>query len=103
MQPAGRFGALDIEDKKITRFEEKPQGDGSWINGGFFVLEPEVLSHIEDDATVWEREPLERLARDGQLSAFTHRGFWQPMDTLRDKMRLEDLWQSGAAPWKVWQ
>ena len=102
VQPAGRFGALDIVDKRITRFEEKPQGDGSWINGGFFVLEPEVLKHIEDDATVWEREPLERLARDGQLSAFTHRGFWQPMDTLRDKMRLEDLWQSGTAPWKVW-
>ena len=103
VQPAGRFGALDIEDKKITRFEEKPQGDGSWINGGFFVLQPDVISHIDGDATVWEREPLERLARDGQLSAFTHRGFWQPMDTLRDKMRLEDLWQSGTAPWKVWQ
>jgi glucose-1-phosphate cytidylyltransferase len=102
VQPAGRFGALDIEDKRITRFEEKPQGDGSWINGGFFVLEPEVVGHIEGDATVWEREPLERLARDGQLSAFTHRGFWQPMDTLRDKMRLEDLWQAGEAPWKVW-
>jgi glucose-1-phosphate cytidylyltransferase len=102
VQPAGRFGALDIEDKRITRFEEKPQGDGSWINGGFFVLEPEVIGHIEGDATVWEREPLERLARDGQLSAFTHRGFWQPMDTLRDKMRLEDLWQAGEAPWKVW-
>ena len=102
VQPAGRFGALDIEDKRITRFEEKPQGDGSWINGGFFVLEPEVLEHIEGDATVWEREPLERLARDGQLSAFTHRGFWQPMDTLRDKTRLEELWQSGQAPWKVW-
>jgi glucose-1-phosphate cytidylyltransferase len=103
VQPAGRFGALDIEDRKITRFEEKPQGDGSWINGGFFVLEPDVISHIENDATIWEREPLERLARDGQLSAFTHSGFWQPMDTLRDKMRLEDLWQSDAAPWKVWQ
>ncbi|MGZ5236673.1 MAG: glucose-1-phosphate cytidylyltransferase [Caldimonas sp.] len=102
VQPAGRFGAIDIVDKRITRFEEKPQGDGSWINGGFFVLEPEVLEHIEDDATVWEREPMEQLAKDGQLSAFTHRGFWQPMDTLRDKMRLEELWQSGAAPWKVW-
>ena len=102
VQPAGRFGALDIVDKRITRFEEKPQGDGSWINGGFFVLEPAVLEHIDSDATVWEREPLEQLARDGQLSAFTHRGFWQPMDTLRDKMRLEDLWQSGEAPWKVW-
>ena len=103
VQPAGRFGALDIEDRRITRFEEKPQGDGSWINGGFFVLEPKVIEHIANDATVWEREPLERLARDGELSAFTHRGFWQPMDTLRDKMRLEDLWQSGDAPWKVWR
>ena len=102
VQPAGRFGALDIDDKCITRFEEKPQGDGSWINGGFFVLEPEVLKHLDGDATVWEREPLERLARDRQLSAFTHAGFWQPMDTLRDKMRLEELWQSGQAPWKVW-
>jgi len=102
VQPAGRFGALDIVDKCITRFEEKPQGDGSWINGGFFVLEPEVLTHLDGDATVWEREPLERLARDRQLSAFTHAGFWQPMDTLRDKMRLEELWQSGEAPWKVW-
>ena len=103
VQPTGRFGALDIVDKRITRFEEKPQGDGSWINGGFFVLEPEVIKYIDNDATVWEREPLEQLARDGQLSAFTHRGFWQPMDTLRDKMRLEDLWQSGESPWKVWQ
>jgi glucose-1-phosphate cytidylyltransferase len=103
VQPAGRFGALDIEDKRITRFEEKPQGDGSWINGGFFVLEPQALALIEDDSTVWERGPMERLAQDGQLSAFTHRGFWQPMDTLRDKTRLEELWQSGQAPWKVWQ
>jgi len=102
VQPAGRFGALDIEDKRITRFEEKPQGDGSWINGGFFVLEPEALKLIAGDGTVWEREPLEQLALDGQLSAFTHSGFWQPMDTLRDKTRLEELWQSGAAPWKVW-
>ncbi|MEO7335900.1 MAG: glucose-1-phosphate cytidylyltransferase [Caldimonas sp.] len=102
VQPAGRFGALDIDDKCITRFEEKPQGDGSWINGGFFVLEPQVLEYIDGDATAWEREPLERLARDRQLSAWTHRGFWQPMDTLRDRLRLEDLWQSGSAPWKVW-
>jgi glucose-1-phosphate cytidylyltransferase len=102
VQPAGRFGALDIVDKRITRFEEKPQGDGSWINGGFFVLEPEALKLIAGDGTVWEREPLEQLALDGQLSAFTHSGFWQPMDTLRDKTRLEELWQSGAAPWKVW-
>jgi glucose-1-phosphate cytidylyltransferase len=102
VQPAGRFGALDIDGQRITRFEEKPQGDGSWINGGFFVLEPEVLALIEGDATAWESEPMERLARDGQLSAFTHRGFWQPMDTLRDRTRLEELWQSGQAPWKVW-
>ena len=102
VQPAGRFGALDIQDQRISRFQEKPDGDGSWINGGFFVLEPEVLQHIEQDSTVWEREPMEHLAREGQLSAFTHNGFWQPMDTLRDKMRLEELWQSGQAPWKVW-
>jgi glucose-1-phosphate cytidylyltransferase len=102
VQPQGRFGALDIEGGRITRFEEKPQGDGTWVNGGFFVLEPQVLSYIEGDATPWEREPLEALARDGQLSAWTHRGFWQPMDTLRDKMKLEDLWQRGVAPWKTW-
>jgi glucose-1-phosphate cytidylyltransferase len=102
VQPPGRFGALDIEGHRITRFTEKPQGDGSWINGGFFVLEPDVLSYIEGDETVWEREPLEALARDGQLSAYTHAGFWQPMDTLRDKLRLEELWQSGSAPWKRW-
>ncbi len=102
VQPPGRFGALDIEDKRITRFEEKPQGDGHWINGGFFVLQPEVVDYIGDDATVWEREPIEHLARDGQLSAYTHQGFWQPMDTLRDKIRLDELWASGKAPWKVW-
>ena len=102
VQPAGRFGALDIEGQRISRFEEKPQGDGSWVNGGFFVLQPEAINLIAGDQTVWEREPMEQLARDGQLSAFTHRGFWQPMDTLRDKMKLEELWQTGAAPWKVW-
>ena len=102
VQPAGRFGAIDIENQRITRFEEKPHGDGSWINGGFFVLQPQVLKYIESDATVWEREPLEQLAVDGELSAFTHRGFWQPMDTLRDKMKLEELWDSGRAPWKTW-
>jgi glucose-1-phosphate cytidylyltransferase len=102
VQPQGRFGALDIEGGRITRFEEKPQGDGTWVNGGFFVLEPRVLSYIEGDATPWEREPLETLAREGQLSAWAHRGFWQPMDTLRDKMKLEDLWQRGVAPWKTW-
>jgi glucose-1-phosphate cytidylyltransferase len=102
VQPPGRFGAIDIQDNRITRFEEKPSGDGSWINGGFFVLEPGVLDYIEGDATIWERAPLEALARDGQLSAYTHGGFWQPMDTLRDKMKLEELWQGGHAPWKVW-
>ncbi len=102
VQPPGRFGALDIEGKRITRFEEKPQGDGSWINGGFFVLQPEVLEYIKDDQTIWEREPMEKLAGDAQLSAYPHKGFWQPMDTLRDKNRLEELWQSGKAPWKHW-
>ena len=102
VQPPGRFGALDIEDKRITRFEEKPQGDGHWINGGFFVLQPEVIEYISGDQTIWEREPIEQLARDGQLSAYTHQGFWQPMDTLRDKIKLEELWQSEQAPWKVW-
>jgi glucose-1-phosphate cytidylyltransferase len=102
VQPPGRFGALDVDKNRITGFREKPQGDGGWINGGFFVLGPEVFGHIEDDATVWEREPLERLARAGDLSAFQHRGFWQPMDTLRDKTLLEGLWASGRAPWKVW-
>lgn len=102
VQPPGRFGALDIDGHRITRFEEKPSGDGSWINGGFFVLEPGVLKHIGGDDTVWERGPLEALAREGQLSAYTHEGFWQPMDTLRDKVKLESMWQSGEAPWKVW-
>lgn len=103
VQPPGRFGAIDIQDSRITRFEEKPSGDGSWINGGFFILEPGVLDYIDGDATIWERDPLEALARDGQLSAYTHNGFWQPMDTLRDKVKLEELWQSGNAPWKVWR
>ena len=102
VQPPGRFGALDIDGHRITRFTEKPQGDGSWINGGFFVLEPGALTYVDGDDSVWERAPLEGLARDGQLSAYTHGGFWQPMDTLRDKIKLEDLWQSGNAPWKTW-
>jgi len=102
VQPPGRFGAIDIQDNRITRFEEKPSGDGSWINGGFFILEPSVFDYIEGDATIWERDPLEALARDGQLSAYMHAGFWQPMDTLRDKLKLEELWQNGHAPWKVW-
>ena len=86
----------------VSRFHEKPAGDGAWINGGFFVLEPAVFSRIEGDASVWEREPLEQLAKSGQLHAYRHEGFWQPMDTLRDKDYLEQLWAGGNAPWKVW-
>jgi len=103
VQPPGRFGALNMEQHKIVRFEEKPLGDSGWINGGFFVLSPRALDYIEGDETVWERGPMERLAKDGNLSAFVHRGFWQPMDTLRDKNLLEELWQSGKAPWKIWE
>lgn len=102
--PPGRFGALDIhEDGRVASFREKPKGDGGYINGGFFVLSPSVVDLIADDATSWEREPLEYLAGSGQLKAYTHDGFWQPMDTLRDKNLLENLWVSGSAPWKVWQ
>jgi glucose-1-phosphate cytidylyltransferase len=101
--PPGRFGALEISNNRVQAFQEKPKGDGGMINGGFFVLSPKVLDLIEDDQTIWEQEPLETLARTGQLSAFRHEGFWQPMDTLRDKNYLEELWQSGKAPWKVWQ
>jgi len=100
--PPGRFGALCIEGSKVTSFKEKPKGEGNLINGGFFVLSPEVLSLIEGDATVWEKEPLELLAYDGQLSAYEHLDFWQPMDTLRDKNYLESLWGTGKAPWKCW-
>jgi glucose-1-phosphate cytidylyltransferase len=103
VQPPGRFGALDIEKNKILSFHEKPNGDGSWINGGFFVLEPEVFNYIEGNQTIWERQPLERLAAEGQLSAYRHAGYWQPMDTLRDKNRLEELWDSPQPPWKVWK
>jgi len=104
VQPPGRFGAfnLDRDQNKISTFKEKPQGDRAWINGGFFVLEPEVLDYIEGDSTIWEREPMEKLAHDEMLSAYKHYGFWQPMDTLRDKIVLEELWQSEKAPWKVW-
>jgi glucose-1-phosphate cytidylyltransferase len=101
--PPGRFGALDFDGHKILSFKEKPKGDGAMINGGFFVLSPKVIELIANDATIWEREPLESLAAQGQLSAFQHTGFWQPMDTLRDKTYLEELWASGKAPWKVWQ
>ena len=100
--PPGRFGALDLNDNKVNSFMEKPQGDGALINGGFFVLSPTIFDYIEDDKTVWERSPLELLASEGNLAAYHHYGFWQPMDTLRDKVYLEELWQSGNAPWKVW-
>jgi glucose-1-phosphate cytidylyltransferase len=100
--PPGRFGALDLNGNKVSSFREKPSGDGAMINGGFFVLSPSVIDYIADDKTIWERTPLERLAEEGNLSAFQHQGFWQPMDTLRDKMYLEELWQSGNAPWKIW-
>ncbi|WP_165676315.1 glucose-1-phosphate cytidylyltransferase [Metapseudomonas otitidis] len=101
--PPGRFGALDIEDKQVMSFKEKPKGDGAMINGGFFVLSPKVLDYLTDDATTWEQEPLMRLAEEGELMAFEHQGFWQPMDTLRDKHLLEELWQSNKAPWKSWE
>lgn len=100
--PPGRFGALDLAGHKVNSFMEKPKGDGAMINGGYFVLSPKVLDYITDDSTTWEREPLERLAQEGDLAAFQHHGFWLPMDTLRDKIHLEALWQSGKAPWKVW-
>lgn len=100
--PPGRFGALDIDNHKVRSFKEKPKGDGAMINGGFFVLSPTVIDYIDGDDTIWEREPLERLAEEGELAAFPHQGFWQPMDTLRDKLHLEELWQSGNAPWKIW-
>jgi glucose-1-phosphate cytidylyltransferase len=103
-QPSGRFGALICDAaNRVTSFQEKPAGDRSWINGGFFVLEPELFDRIARDDTILEREPLEGLARDGQLVAYRHSGFWQPMDTLRDKLHLEELWTSGKAPWKLWE
>lgn len=103
VQPSGRFGALNIDNNSVVNaFMEKPNGDGAWINGGFFVLEPEVFDYIKDDKTIFEREPLEELAKDNKLSAYKHKGFWKPMDTLRDKKELEDLWENGKAPWKLW-
>ncbi|MDZ4662711.1 MAG: glucose-1-phosphate cytidylyltransferase [Pseudomonadota bacterium] len=104
VQPAGRFGAMVVDDSNtVTRFEEKPQGDGSWINGGFFVVEPKIFDLIDDDTTIWEQKPLKTLAGDKELNAFYHRGFWQPMDTLRDRRELEKHWASGLAPWKMWE
>nr|UXE44918.1 glucose-1-phosphate cytidylyltransferase [uncultured bacterium] len=102
VQPPGRFGMLTLQENRIRGFKEKPDGDGGWINGGFFVLSPKAIDYVDGDDTSWERDPLERLAADGQLSAFVHRGFWQPMDHLRDKEHLEALWRSGRPPWKVW-
>jgi len=104
VQPPGRFGAVTLQagQTRIDHFKEKPSGDGAWINGGFFVLEPSVIDRIEGDETVWEQDPLRSLAKDGELSAYRHSGFWQPMDTLRDRMVLESLWESGDPPWKCW-
>lgn len=102
VQPPGRFGSLSIKHDRVTTFKEKP-GDGGWVNCGFFVLSPRVIDYIDDDSTTWERWPLEKLASEGQLSAYKHEGFWQPMDTLRDKVMLEELWASGKTPWKVWK
>jgi glucose-1-phosphate cytidylyltransferase len=101
--PPGKFGAIDVRDHKVNSFKEKPKGDGGMINGGFFVLSPSVLCLIKDDSIVWEKEPLEMLASQGNMGAYEHKGFWQPMDTLRDKNYLEDLWASGKAPWKLWK
>jgi len=103
VQPPGRFGAIDLDEDKVLSFQEKPQGDGSWINGGFFVLSPKVLDLISSDATVWENEPLGHLAKEGELGIYRHQGFWRPMDTLRDRIELESLWDSQNAPWKTWQ
>lgn len=102
IQPPGRYGALLMDGDDVTSFQEKPAGDGAWINGGFFVLEPSALDYIEGDATAWEGDPLQTLAKENKLSAYMHRGFWQAMDTLREKNMLESLWQRGSAPWKVW-
>lgn len=103
VQPPGRYGALVRQGNAVLGFQEKPPGDGAWINGGFFVLKPKVIEYIEGDRTTWEAEPLEMIARQCQLEAFEHRGFWQPMDTLRDRNHLEGLWLSGKAPWKIWE
>ena len=103
VSPPGRYGAMELHGNKVVNFKEKPRGDGLMINGGFFVLSPEVLPYIKDDSSIWEQGPLENLAKDKQITAFEHHGFWQPMDTLRDKNLLEELWSSGHAPWKCWK
>lgn len=102
IQPPGRYGALNLQGERVNNFQEKPAGDGAWINGGYFVLNPEVIDYIAGDMTSWEAEPLDRLAREGKLMSYRHSGFWQAMDTLRDKNQLEDLWASGTPPWKCW-
>jgi glucose-1-phosphate cytidylyltransferase len=102
VKPPGRFGAMAVSDNKVVKFQEKPEGGNSWINGGFFVLEPKVFDYITGDGTIWEREPLENLSNEKQLSVYLHSGFWQPVDTLRDKNRLEELWNSNEPPWKSW-
>lgn len=104
VQPPGRFGAFSMgeSDVLVKHFREKPKGDNAWVNGGYFVLEPRALDYIDGDGTSWEKEPMERLVKDGELAAYKHAGFWQPMDTLRDKMYLEDLWRSDSPPWKIW-
>ena len=103
VQPPGRFGAMLLDGARVTSFEEKPQGDNAWINGGYFMLSPRVLDYVDGDTIYWEREPLQRLCAENQLSAYRHAGFWHPMDTLRDKNQLEDLWNTGRAPWKTWK
>ena len=102
VRPPARFGGIISDGDRVTEFTEKPQAEGGWINGGFFVLEPSVFDYVEGDHSIWERDPLERIAADGELMAFRHAGFWQPMDTLRERKLLEGLWESGKAPWKVW-
>ena len=102
VQPPGRYGSIEIENKMVQKFMEKPKGDGGWINGGFFILEPKVIDYIKDDTTIWERGPLEKLSSEDQLGAFKHQGFWQPLDTLRDKNHLEKLWNENKALWKIW-
>lgn len=102
VQPPGRFGVIQHAGNKVEQFQEKPKGDGSWINGGYFVLSPKVIDYIQDDKTIWEQGPMQALAKDAQMSVYFHDGFWQPMDTLREKYHLEHLWNSGKAPWKVW-
>ena len=102
VKPPGRFGVLDLKEDIVKKIVEKPEGDGSWINGGFFVLEPSVLDYITNDSTIWEKEPLEQLAKNKNLAAYRHQGFWQPLDTLRDKNQIEQLWSKGNAPWKTW-